>query len=52
MAWIDFGTQDWTRAPKDRVRSKDTLRNLGVGLNEKGKPKRFSRGWKLLDGDL
>ena len=36
MAWIAFGTQDWTWAPKDRVRSKVTPRNLGVGLNKRG----------------
>ena len=34
-------------APKDRVRSKVTPRNLGVGLNKRGKPKRFSRGSKV-----
>ena len=39
--------RDWTWAPKDRVRSKVTPRNLGVGLNKRGKPKRFSRGWKV-----
>ena len=33
--------------PKDRVRSKVTPRNLGVGLNKRGKPKRFSRSWKV-----
>ena len=43
---------DWTWAPNDRVRSKVTPRNLGVGFNKRGMPRRFSRGWKWLDGDL
>ena len=47
MAWIEFGTQGLDMGPKDRVRSKVTPRNLGVGLNKRGKPKRFSRGSKV-----
>ena len=39
--------RDWTWVPKDRVRSKVTPRNLGVGLNKRGMPRRFSRGWKV-----
>ena len=39
--------RDWTWAPKDRVRSKVAPRNLGVGLNNRGMPKRFCRGWKV-----
>ena len=47
VAWIEFGKQGLDVGPKDRVRSKVTPRNLGVGLNDRGMPRRYSRDWKV-----
>ena len=44
---LNLEYRDWTWAPNDRVRSKVTPRNVGVGLNKRGKPKPKSRGSKV-----
>jgi len=47
----NFVRRDWTREPKERVRSKVTPRNLGVGLNVRGVGIQDDEGW-TKDGAL